>query len=809
MADLVSGFRHATRSLRRAPAFTALAVAILATGIGSTAVMYTLVRAVLVRDLPFDDPDRLVWMYNTRTERDRAPLSLPDLEDYQRQSVTLEGLAKFTNWTTNLTGAGTPERLDGVRVSGNFFALLGTEPALGRLLQPDDEQREARVTVLTHGLWLRRFGADPTILGREVELNGAAYTVVGVLAPRFLFPFREAELAVPLTLRSDPRRADRGANFLRVVARLSPGITLTQANGDLDAIAHRLQRQFPAENARKTGITLYPLHSEIVRDYRSMLWTLFAAVGVLLLVGCVNLANLLLVRAAGRQSEFSVRMALGASRARLARQLLAEAATLSALGGAVGLLLAFAGLAGWRAWGPADFPQLAAADLDRSVLVFAIGLASVTALACGVAPAWLASRGEPRPARDVTRTATTNRVQRAVQRVLVGAQIAAATVLLIGMLLMGRGLSRLEQVSPGFAPDQGLSLQLSLPPASYGNRAALVRFFEALRERLRAMPGIDSAGAVSLLPLSGLLSTADIALTDRPEPPPEEVPQAHLRVATPEYFEAAGIPLLEGRSFNQHDREDGQPVAIVSRTLAERHWPGGRAVGKSVRIIQTTASPALEIVGIVTDVKQFTLDAPATADLYVPLHQMPAFQAPFVAARMYWVVRGRGEGAGTTEAIRAAVARVDPGVAAASARTLESLWLAALASRRAHVRLLQAFGNVALILCAIGVYGAAAFSARARRRELAIRAALGANRRDLTLSMVRGELSPVLVGLAIGVVVAAGVAPTLFGGAFAISPRDAPTYIEVTGILLVVAVLAAYLPVRRAGAAHLAEVLGA
>jgi MacB-like periplasmic core domain len=271
MSDFVSGLRHGIRSLRRAPAFAALAVTILATGIGGAAVMFTLVQAVLLRELPFADPERLVWMYNTRTERDRAPLSVPDLEDYRREASSLAGLAVFTNWTTNLTGAGSPERLDGVRVSGNFFELLGTRATIGRLLQLDDEQLETRVTVLSHGLWLRRFGGDGAILGKGISLNGATYTVVGVLPPRFLFPFRDAELAVPITLAGDPRRADRGANFLRVVARLAPAVTLSQAKGDLDAIAHRLQRLYPADDARKTGISLHPLHMEIVRDYRTML----------------------------------------------------------------------------------------------------------------------------------------------------------------------------------------------------------------------------------------------------------------------------------------------------------------------------------------------------------------------------------------------------------------------------------------------------------------------------------------------------------------------------------------------------------
>ena len=807
MAEFFIGLRHASRILRRAPGFAALAITILATGIGASTVMYSLVQSVLLRELPFQEPERLVWMYNTRAERDRAPLSVPDLEDYRQEASSLAGVAVFTNWTTNLSGIGTPERLDGVRVSGNFFELLGTSAALGRTLQPDDQTRERRVAVLTHGLWQRRFGGDPTVVGKDILLNGATYTVVGVLDRRFLFPFREAELAAPVTLQSDPRRADRGANFLRVVARLAPAVTLAQAKADLDAIAHRLQRLHPAENARKIGISLYPLHTEIVRDYRGMLWTLFASVGVLLLVGCVNLANLLLVRATGRQTEFAVRTSLGASGGQLVRQLLAETALLAVAGGVAGLGLAYAALAAWRTWGPPDFPHLATIGLDWRVLLFAVALSSVTALLCGLAPAWFASRKAMRANSMGPRTTTTSRAERIVQRWLVAAQIASAMVLLIGMLLMARGFARLEQVPPGFRPDDAVSLQLSLPPGAYGNREALTRFFESVRDRLASIPGVQAAGAVSLLPLSGLLSTADVAFPDRPAPPPDEVPQAHLRVATGEYFAAAGIQVLEGRAFDVHDTLDRQPVAIVSRSFAERHWPGKSAVGQSVQIVQTPQSPQLTVVGVVNNVKQFTLDGLTTADLYVPLHQMPAFQAPLMASRMYWVVRGRGDTASTTQAIRSAVTQVEPNVAASSARTLESLWLASLGSRRANVRLLQAFGNVALVLCAIGVYGVSSFSARMRRRELAIRSALGASRSELTRSMLRRELFPVLLGLVVGSVVALIAAPHLFSGAFETSPRDIRTYLQVAMMLLAVAVLATYIPVRRAGAANPSEAL--
>ena len=806
MSEVLLGIRHALRLTRRAPAYAAVAVIVLATGIGASTLMFGLVEAALLRDLPARDPDRLVWMYNTRTERDRAPLSLPDLEDYRREATTLAGLAPFTNWTANLTGIGPPERLEGTRVSGGFFSLLGVRPSLGRTLSPEDEARDARVVVLTHTLWITRFGGRADILDRDITLNGARYTVVGVLPPRFLFPFRDAGLAVPLVTAGDPRRSDRGANFLRVIARLAPGVTLAQAKGDLDAIARRLQRAYPDENARKIGISLYTLHEEIVRDYRAILWTLFAAVGMLLMTGCGNLANLLLVRATGRQTEFAVRLALGASRGRLGRQLLGEAAVLAAGGGVVGTGLAVLGFMAWRVWGPTDFPQMSDVGFNGDVLAFALFVSAITAIACGVLPAGVVARDTAHSLHGITRSITAVRRQARVRRTFVAVQVGAATVLLIGMGIAAKGLARLQQVAPGFTPDAAVSVQLSLPP-TYATRDALARFVDALGERLHARPGVDRAGAISLLPLSGLLSTMDVAFPDRPTPPPDEVPQAHFRVASPEYFDAAGIAVLDGRSFTNRDQTDGQPVAIVSRTFADRHWPGQRAVGRFVQIVQATASAPMEVVGVVSDVKHFSLDVASTADLYVPVLQMPASQASLLAARMYWVVRGPVEPSRLSEQIRQSVHQVDPGVAASAARTLETVWASSLAPRRVNVRLLEVFGQIAVVLCAIGIYAVAAFSARTRVRELAIRAALGAKRRDLITAMMRQELRPVLIGIMSGAGAALMAAPLLFGTPYRTSSRDLTTYLVASGSVLMLALVASYIPLRRASATSPSEAL--
>ena len=802
--ELLVTLRHALRWVLRTPGFSALAVAVLALGIGAATLMFSLVDLVLLRDLPFSDPDRLVWMYNLRIERDRAPLSIADLEDYRQQESTLAGLSPFTNWTANLTGAGTPERLEGTRVAGNFFDLLGVRPLLGRTLRPDDETTDARVAVVSYGLWVRRFGGAPDVVGRTVSLNGATFTIVGVLPPRFLFPFRNAEVAVPLTLRDDLRRGDRGANFLRVVARLGPGVSLSQATADLDAIARQLREQYPTENARKIGISLYPLHAEIVRDYRAILWALLAAVGTLLAIGCGNLANLLLVRAAGRQSEFAIRLSLGASRRRLAWQLLSEASVLTMAGGVVGALLASAGIPAWRAWGPEDFPHQTTIALDGSALLFALVTSCLTALACGLMPAWFASRDI---AYGGGQRLTGSRTHATVRRTFVAMQLCLAAVLLIGMGVVARGFGRLEQVSPGFIPDETVALQLSLPPQNYATRDALVQFNDALANRLKSISDVDRAGLVSLLPLSGLLSTMDVAFPDRSAPPPDEVPQAHFRVASPDYFEAAGIPILEGRAFSDSDRETSLPVAIVSRTFAERHWPGKNAIGESVQIVQAAPSAPIQVVGVVSDVKHFTLDAAPTADLYVPLHQMPASQAPLLAARTYWIVRARAGTMRLGPAVRAAVAQVNPDVATSSERTLHDVWSASLGPRRLNVSLLEMFSQVALALCSLGVYGVASFAARSRRKELAIRTALGATRLDVTTWMMRGELWPAAAGVSAGLVTAWLAAPLLFGTPFETSSRDGLTYAAVAGVLLLVTALASYIPVRRLSAIRPSEAL--
>jgi predicted permease len=806
-SGLLVDARHAVRLARRQPRFSAAAMLLLAVGIGAASAVFALVNAVLLANMPFRDPDRLTWMYNARTERDRAPLSIPDLEDYRRDARTLEALAAFTNWTANLTGNGDAERLEGVRVAGNFFDLLGARPALGRTLGPADETADARAAVITAGLWQRRFGADPAAVGSAIVLNGARYTIVGVLPPAFVFPFRYAEVAVPLVLRDDGRRADRGANFVRVVARLKPGVSIAQAQGDLNRTAHRLQRQFPIDDARKIGVSLYSLQAEIVRDFHGLLWTLFGAVGVLLLIGCGNLANLLLVRAAGRRSELALRVSLGAARARLARQLFLEAAVLAIGGGVGGVALASAAVSAWKAFGPSDFPRMALVSLDLRVLLFAAAVSAVAAIICGMAPAWAATRNLAAPLGSSTRSLTGSRREGVVRRTFVALQVAGSVVLLVCVGLVARSLARIEAVDPGFAPDRALTIQLSLPPARYGTREAVAGFYDALAVRLAALPDATSVGAVSLLPLTGLLAAMDIELPDRPAPPPDAVPQAHFRIASAGYFAASGIVVLDGREFTARETAGSAPAVVVSEAFAARHWPGQSAVGKHLRIVQTPRLPEYEVVGVVRNVKQYGLDGAPTADLYVDIHQMPPGQASLIAGRMYWVVRARGSGRVAAGAVREAIHAVNPDVATSSTRTLEEILAASVGPRRSNVRLLEVFGGVAMLLAIFGTYALAVFAAGMRRRELAIRSALGASRLSLAQLMVRGELPPLLAGVGAGAAAAFIASRSLTDMLFATRPSDPAVYLAVTATILLVTAVATYLPARRAADASPAELL--
>jgi len=782
-----------SRWLRRRPVTTIAVVATMAIGIGASTAVYAVVEAVVLRQLPVRDPARLVWMWNARVERDRAPFSALDLADYRAQNTVLEGLAPFINWTANLTGVGDAERLEGVRVDPTFFDLLGVRPAIGRLLGSGDSR--AQVAVLTDGLWRRRFGADAGIVGRLVSLNGTAYTVVGVLPAAFVLPFRDAEIAVPLSIESDPRLPDRGAGFLRVVARVKAGVRLTAAKADLDAIAARLRHDYPDANAKKIGVNLFPLDREIVGDARSLLLTLLGAVTLLLLVACANIANLLLAALAARSRELSMRAALGATRARIAGQILGEIAVLVAAGGAVGLLTARALTRVLVWWGGSAFPRLDDVGLTPGVATFAVAVTAGAALVCGAAPALLLSRANGFVEHlDLVASHVGGTLRSRVHRVFVSTEIALSVMLLAATALTVRSFARLQAVDPGFDGREVLTAQLALPPSRYAKPPDLIVFADRLRGALTRIDGVRDAAAISLLPLSGLLNTVDYRASGRPEPPRDEIPQAHYRIVTPGYFHVMGIPLRDGREFTDADREATRRVAIVSRTLADRHWPGASPIGEHIIV----DADALEIVGVCADVKQFGLDAGPTADLYVPLRQMPAGQAQFVAARMYWTIRTSTDPLTAADRVRAEVRRLDKDVATSSTRPMASILAASVGSRRFNTNLIAIAGATGLMLAMIGVYAVTAFSVGRRTREIGIRLALGATPRRIAQALINGELRAMAIGLAIGAVGAMAASRALSHFLFAADGADLTVIAAVSGALGLCAVAACLIPIRRA-----------
>ena len=776
---------------RRHRVLATAVVLTMALGVGAATAVFAVVEAVIVRALPVRDPERLVWMWNARVERDRAPFSTLDLADYRAQNDVLDGLAPFINWTANLTGRGDAERLEGVRVDPTFFTLLGVEPILGRAFVAADHR--AQVTMLTERLWRRRFGGDPVIVGQTISLNGNAYTVVGVLPLGFVFPFRDAEIAIPLSVENDPRRADRGAGFLRVVARLKAGVSVEAAKANLDGIGARLRKDYPQTNGKKLGVNLYPLDREIVGDARALLLTLFGAVALLLLVACANIANVLLVALTSRRRELSVRSAFGASRWRIGGQLFGEIALLVTIGGAGGVLVGrlLTQLLVW--WGGTALPRLEDLGLTTGVVAFTIGATGIAALLCGVMPAILFSGASMMTLADDGRSTTGSAVQGRFRRMLVALQIAAALTLLVAMLITTQSFARLQSVDPGFEGQQVLSVQLSLPPFKYAKPAEIVTFADTLHGELMHASGIREAAAISLMPLSGLLSTQDYRVVGQAEPSPDEVPQAHYRITTPGYFHVMGIG-LQGREFDDYDRDNTSRVAIISRTLADRHWSNRSPLGEHVVV----GRDSLEVVGVCDDVKQFGLDAGKTADLYVPLRQMPGNQAQFVAARMYWVLKTSDDPMTAAESVRAVVRGVDRDVATSSTRSMAQIVGASIGSRRFNTELIEIAGAASVLLALLGVYAVTAFAIDRRTREIGIRLALGARRWQVIRAVLRIEWTAIAIGLAIGIAAAAVVSEILSSTLFA-SPGAEPGVIAGTAIMLgVAAVVASYVPARRA-----------
>jgi predicted permease len=800
---LLQDLRYGARMLLKSPGFTLIAVITLALGIGANTAIFSLVNSILLRQLAFRQPEQLVWVDSRRIASGKYSFTLPDFIDYRDENQSLSGIAAYTPWSANLTDQGEPEQLQGLRISANAFELLGVEAVAGRVLATgDDAPGQQHVAVLSYGLWRRRFGADPQLVGKKLTLNGASYTVVGVLPPQFFFPtrIRDVELAVPLAPDADPLRGVRtSTNFLRALGRLKPGVTREQAEVDLTAVAQRLRQQYPVANRQKLGVTLSPLHEEVVGDFRLALWVLLGAVGVVLLITCVNLANLTLARATGRGREMAIRAALGATRRRLVQQLATESLLLALFGAGLGLLLAFYGIDLLLALSPATLPRTGEVGIDFRVLGFTLALSLLAGALFGLAPAWQTTRvGFNEELKGSGRGASGGKRQNRARSLLVVFEIALSVVLLAGAGLLIKSFLRLQAVNPGFEAENALAIRLSLPKTQYSNRAAVTAFYEKLRPRLESLPGVEAVGFVSALPLSGTSFSIPFTIEGRATSP-DEAQRADYRAVDAGYFRALKIPLIAGREFNGRDAAEAPPVALISQNLARLHWPNSNPLGSRLRINDNNQGPRpVEIVGVVGDVKHFSLDGEPAPHIYLPVHQAHEDGVVWLTNTQYWLLRTTVDPLTLSAAARREIQAVDRSAPASNIRTMEQYLAASVAPRRFNLRLLTIFAAAALVLAATGLYGVISYGVAQRKRELGIRIALGARACDV-LKLVTGEgMALAIIGVALGLMAALALTRVMEGLLFGVSATDPLTYMIIALLLMFVALLACYIPARRA-----------
>ena len=788
------------RLLLGRPAFTLLAVIILALGIGANTAMFSLVHGVLLKPLPFKDPDRLVQLWETNPLRNwtSATASPANLLDWRQRNRVFEDIAFYPGMddrtpmyaSGTLTGGDSgPERLRGIQVSTNFFTVLGAAPALGRTFEPGDgEAGKHRVLVLSDALWRARFNADPSVVGREIRLNERAYHVIGVMPAWFKFPSADVQTWSPFLVTPDVAQLRR-PHYLRPIARLKEGVTLDQARADMTAIAAALEREYPDTNTQM-GVGLGSLQDFVVGDVRTPLFLFLGAVAMVLLIACANLANLLLARANGRRREFAVRAALGGAGWRLARQLLAESALLALAGGIVGLLVGQWGINFIVANTPGSVPRLHEVTLDARVLLVVAGITSLTALLFGLAPAWQAAHPDIAWVREGTRAtsgATTTR------RVLVIAQIAASVALVGCAGLLLRSFDRLQAVPPGFDPDHAISFRVSLPGATYGDDDAKpVSFFERFVERIRTLPGVTAAGGSTVIGLQGQGWTGDLFVEGRPEVWGREL--RHKEV-TPGYFPAMGLPLVRGRNFTDTDGPNATPVVIVNETLVRSFFGNEDPIGRRISFSRggMGGAPATmwTIIGVVRDEKQNGLHEDVRPEVY-ETHRQNA------TTGMTLVVRSQTSPAALVPAIRQQLTALDPAIAMYDIRTLRDVVSESVAQQRFTTWIVGLFAAAALLIAAVGVYGVVSQSVGGRTREIGLRMALGATPGNVTRLVMRETFVLLGVGLAGGLVLCVVATRAIRTLLFNTAPTDPLTYGVLIAVLAGAGLVASYVPLRRA-----------
>ena len=794
MLPVVRDVRYGARLLVHNPGFSAVALAALALGMGAAGAIFGVVDAVLLRPLAFRDEDRLlvIWEKNPAQNQDRSFVTAGAFLGWQQQSHTLEALAAIHDVPANLTGgpnrAREPEEVHAERVSASLFPLLGVQPVLGRAFRPEEDRPgHAYSALLSYRLLQRRFGGDREIVGQSIGLRGESYTVVGVLPPGFSVLDATADVWIPLGL--DPAGSGRG-RFLAVVARLQPGVDLDRARRELAAIGERMEQ---ANGALEAGWRpqVLTLREELVGDARPALLVVMAAVGLLLLIACGNVANLLLARASSRRKELAVRMALGATGGRIVTQLLTESVLLALAGGALGIALARAAVAAVVHWGPASIPRLAQARVDGRLFLFALGVSLATGILFGAAPAMQSIRGNlHRALTEGGRSGTAGRIGRRMRHTLVVGEIALSALVLIAAGLLIRSFARLRAADPGFQARGLLTLRLPLSGGRNSQRERRIAFFQQVADRIAVLPGVRAVGAVNGLPLTGPGLGSTFAVEGRPAPPAGQRPIALMRSVNPAYFRAMRIPLLAGRALIEPDTAQAPAVIVVSRSLARRFWPAGDPIGQRLTLDSYTVRTA-RIVGVVGDVKAERIEGEDWPTIYSPYAQDPV-------PTLTLVVRTALAPLAMAPAVERVVHGLDPDQPVADVRSMEDVMGRALAEPRFHTLLLAAFAQIAFALAAVGIYGVASYEVGQRTHEIGIRVALGAQPREV-LGPILGESARLAAyGIAAGLAAAFALTRLMATMLYGVKPTDVYTFVAIAVLLAAVALVASYLPSRRA-----------
>ncbi|HEV8431380.1 MAG TPA: ABC transporter permease [Pyrinomonadaceae bacterium] len=802
MNTLLQDIRFGLRMLLKSPSISIVATIALALGIGANTAIFSVVNAVLLRPLPFPDPDSLVALFETDTQRgqQRGSHSYPNFMDVRAQNTVFEHVSTYHGSDYIMTGRGEPARLQGAVVTTDLFPLLGVQPMLGRTFLPDEDKptETGRVVILSHALFQQRFGGDPSILNQSITLEGISFTVVGVMPPSFEFPIQNDPVELWTTIAGDasgdePITVQRGAHFLNVIGRLKPGVTQEQAQAELTAIAARLEQQYPDTNTHKS-LRIESALTALVGDIRPALLILLGAVACVLLIACANVANLLLARATSRHKEMAIRVALGASRTRVVRQLLTESVLLSLVGGGVGMLLAVWWSDLMVALGKEDIPRAIHVGMDWRVLGFTLGVSLLTGLIFGLAPAFHSSKTElVESLKEGARGTSAGSFANVIRKALVVIELGFAVLLLTGAALLIQSLWRLQTVNSGLRPENILTFNVTLPDVKYKSERQS-QFFIDLKKRLEATPGVQSASSILPLPLSGDRFGISFEIEGRPVAPKDQ-PSADFFTTGVGYFKTMGIPLIKGRDFDDRDRHGSTPVIIVTETFARQHFPNEDPIGKRIKpgisTFEDEKSTMREIVGVVGDIRNRSLSTESKPAYYVPQTQVPFTQ-------MVTVVKTVGEPRSLISAATKEVAAMDQDVPLFSVKSMEEYLSASVAAPRFSTTLLSIFAGVALVLTIVGLYGVMSYSVAQRTNEIGIRMALGAQSHDVLLMIVRQGSILILIGLAIGLTGAFALTRLISSLLFGVTAKDPFTFVVVSVLLAFVALLACYVPALRA-----------